>query len=470
MRTQGELRADAERQVDQRLREQYGDGFFGRLMAQMVRDGRVNELARAEMAADAHILAQGGEVRDAPTIPGMNYLAVPHDELKRNVMEQADPGEVGRVGDAWVGVGDWMIGFQQQFSSAISNSESQWRGMDGDAARKFMADVGTYVGTAGSSAQLAGRQAQLHSDALATARTMPEPVPFDMNAALADLRSTSDPFAFAEKANEHYATFTRSQEAHGQAALVASGYDQSMSGASTMPAFAAPPAMGGGGTPPQPPPPPSQPPPVVPPVPPGGPIGVSEPFGRPSAWPGSRDSAPVTAQSFQPPTGGQGRPGQLPPPKATPNPGLPGGLPIGGPVGGADDDRRRGGRGLGSGGGFGPGGRGGSAGGFGPGGGRGGFGPGGGSGGPGSGGLGAGAPKSGVGAVAADHAASGGRGGGAAGAGRGGAASGGGMGGGGGRGQGGEDSEHQRPAFLVEADPEGIFGTDEITAPPVIGQ
>ncbi|MQA10729.1 MAG: hypothetical protein GEU98_19680, partial [Pseudonocardiaceae bacterium] len=39
-----------------------------------------------------------------------------------------------------------------------------------------------------------------------------------------------------------------------------------------------------------------------------------------------------------------------------------------------------------------------------------------------------------------------------------------------GRGQGGEDDEHQRASFLVEDDPHGIFGTDEKTAPPVIGE
>lgn len=38
-----------------------------------------------------------------------------------------------------------------------------------------------------------------------------------------------------------------------------------------------------------------------------------------------------------------------------------------------------------------------------------------------------------------------------------------------GKGQGGEDEEHERPSFLREPDPEGVFGTDEITAPPVIG-
>jgi hypothetical protein len=48
----------------------------------------------------------------------------------------------------------------------------------------------------------------------------------------------------------------------------------------------------------------------------------------------------------------------------------------------------------------------------------------------------------------------------------------GGMGGGGGGrgGQGEDDAEHERPSFLVEPDPHDTFGTDEVTAPPVIGE
>ncbi len=42
---------------------------------------------------------------------------------------------------------------------------------------------------------------------------------------------------------------------------------------------------------------------------------------------------------------------------------------------------------------------------------------------------------------------------------------------GGGRGsKGGEDSEHKSPHYLQENDPDSVFGTDEKTAPPVIGQ
>lgn len=115
------------------------------------------------------------------------------------------------------------------------------------------------------------------------------------------------------------------------------------------------------------------------------------------------------------------------------------------------------GGGSGSGGGFGAGGVGslGAA----------GFGPGG------SGSLGAGS-STGSGA-AAGGAAGAGRGGvgagGAGAAGRAGAGGMAGMGGAGGRGKGGDDDEHQTK-YLVSEDPNSLFGTDELTAPPVIGE
>jgi hypothetical protein len=45
-----------------------------------------------------------------------------------------------------------------------------------------------------------------------------------------------------------------------------------------------------------------------------------------------------------------------------------------------------------------------------------------------------------------------------------------GHGAGGKKGEGDEDGEHERPSFLVEPDPHETFGTDEVTAPPVIGE
>jgi len=113
---------------------------------------------------------------------------------------------------------------------------------------------------------------------------------------------------------------------------------------------------------------------------------------------------------------------------------------------------------------FGPGGGGGTAGapgagagGFGPG--FGGFGPGGMGGAP---GAGSGAGGSGARPMTPASMSPGG-----SAAGRGGA---GGMGGGRGKGDKEEDKEHERPAYLVEGDPESTFGSDEMTAPPVIGE
>ncbi len=44
------------------------------------------------------------------------------------------------------------------------------------------------------------------------------------------------------------------------------------------------------------------------------------------------------------------------------------------------------------------------------------------------------------------------------------------MGAGGRGGEREEDDEHQRPDYLIEADPDAIFGTDQRTSPPVIGE
>jgi hypothetical protein len=183
--------------------------------------------------------------------------------------------------------------------------------------------------------------------------------------------------------------------------------------------------------------------------------------------------------------GGTDRPGSFP--GGPGRPGFPGGpLGPGGTGGGPGGPFGPGGPGgpFGPAGPFGPGGSGGpgSAGarGFGPGGS--GFGPGGsgsGTGGPGGSGAGGAGSGSGSGAggrggfgpgagAAAAEGAAGRGGGGLGGGGRGGA---GGMGMGGGRGQGGDDdAEHERPTYLVEPDPHDTFGTDEITAPPVIGE
>jgi hypothetical protein len=85
----------------------------------------------------------------------------------------------------------------------------------------------------------------------------------------------------------------------------------------------------------------------------------------------------------------------------------------------------------------------------------------GGAGGAGAGQAGEGARSGGAGARGPVPAGLGGQGGAGRGAG--------GQGGAGGRRKGEDDDEHERPSFLVEGDPEGTFGSDQLTAPSVIG-
>lgn len=74
------------------------------------------------------------------------------------------------------------------------------------------------------------------------------------------------------------------------------------------------------------------------------------------------------------------------------------------------------------------------------------------------------------GAGAAGGAAGAGAGAGARGGGTGGSMMGGAGAGGGGKGQGGEDRDRQRKAGLLQEDGQGLFGSDEAVAPPVIGE
>jgi hypothetical protein len=542
------------------------DGLWARLMDMFNGDREAAEAyIRRQMNDQARTLVDGVPTRDEPNIAAANYQSFDHEALQGMVTNQANPDDVGSKGDLWIEAGNEMAKFQTRVVDAINNSQTDWQGASGDAARGFMADVGNWVGQAGQSAQLAGTQLNVQSQALAQAKNnMPEPVPYNRDDWVSRIQSAVDPWGVYDAA---VAQYNASQEARDEAARVVASYDKGLAGASTMPAFTPPPVMaggdggdtstvgegkgvgtlgkeavsvggtgggtstggvgggggGGGGTTP-----------TLPGDPggsgggsggsgSGGGSGTGGGSGIPSLPGGGSGGSGTGGGSGGSGTGGSpigSLPGgttpggALPPIGSGPGGGLPnapgggqpgggggglppGGLPIGGVPGGSipggGDGLRPGrgglgGTGGGTGSGFGPGGRG-----FGPGGtgsglgsgfggggaggseggggsragGGGAFGRGGAAGGFGTGGM---SPGGGAGALAAEHAAGGGgRGGGVGGAGGRGA---GGvpMGMGAGRGQGDEDTEHQRPSYLVEADPDALFGTDEMTAPPVIGE
>lgn len=458
VRTEEDISAQADHDVSVYLHAKYDPGsFFGQIMIAVerhpLREDRVTSIKQAEVAR----LSQDATLRQAPAIPQQDYRAVPHPEIKDSVTVDADPARARELGDAWIDLGAAMIGFQDRFAAAIEDSARTWEGAAGDAARRFLADVGTYIGEAGSSAQLTGRQAQLHADALADARRMPDPIPYDPVAATAEWQAAP----FFEKdavAQRHWDTYNASNAAHDEAARAASQFDGTIAASSAMPAFSAPPAMHDAERPGPPPgpddPPPSSPwtgrPPTSPeqprdsqtdlsftdtpggghPTPPTSPQPRTDPapIGGWTVPPHNQPPHSRTPQSQSPQN--RSRQSQSPQNHPPQNRSLQGQPPQSrSPL---DQPRREAGAGR----------------------------PGAGSGprtaGPGSGTTpppatqrpgGTDQPRGGPstrGAMAPGIGAS--------------------------RGQGDEDTEHQRPSYLIEDDPESLFGLDQTLSPPVIGE
>jgi hypothetical protein len=451
-RTGEEVRQDVLRDLSRRF------GPFA-VLALLLEGGRVDDVLDAQAAQ----LKDGVMTRSAPESPDANYLGIPHQRLYEGVNTGGDPGVVGEMADIWTTLGNELATFNDDIAAAIGRSEADWVGKSGDKARQALADIGNMAGETGRAAQLAGTLFTQQSRALSTAKaSVPPPPaqPFDPEAANERLMSITDPVTFAQQAAADRAAFQRQREDHLEAARAVETYDRVVSQtAAAQPAFA--PAPEAPPQPSEPTPRPQQ----------AGDDSTGRGFTPPPAVSGTTDTsstslaAPVgdgtTAPSGLaggPQSGGQGGVGSTPV-SGTPGTGSSGGfVPLGA---GKGTQGRPGGRSAAGGAsGTGRGGTGGVAG-------R----PGGGVSGGGVPGGGAGAAKGGASGVlpgdtAGRRAASTGN-----------AAGGRGAVGVGGvpgvaapaRGPGDEDVEHQTPSYLLEPDPDKVFGTSEATAPPVIG-
>ncbi|MGQ0837377.1 hypothetical protein [Actinokineospora sp.] len=447
--------AELREQIMAEGRARYGP-FLGPLM------GMLNSLSQTDdkLDAQAQDLRQGTVTRTAPGAPGVHYQGIPHQQLYDAVHNGIDPDAVGSVGESWIKVGNKLAGIGDLVTKAIGSSATTWTGVAAEGARQALAGLANKSGQAGRASQLAGTVYTQQAQALATAKnTVPPPPnpPYDPRAAALRLQTITDPVAYAQQAQLDQQQAAAQQAAHRQAAQAVQTYDQTLTAtASAAPAFAPPPRAakpddgrdavgtdwrggapgdrtdtptgGHGGS-------------DVPPGGPGAPGDGSGPAGG-HGGAGSTEPAGQTSGSGATPvtsvTGGVGiGPGGQPVAGARPE-----SLPIGpGGVGSGTGDTGRGGLGGGL-----PGRS--------TGGGPGSSGP------PGSGGRAGASP---LGGASAGESAAG------RGTGRPGTSGVGAGMGAGGRGSRAEDTEHQRPDYLVEADPDGLFGTDEITAPPVIG-
>jgi hypothetical protein len=467
-------------------------GLFG-VVERLVAQAKANQ--DAEKVGDDNVKTL--ENQDVTYVQGLSpsdadYLGHEHEQLKAYLDTNLDPAQVTEVSNAYHSLHQAFDGFGTTMTEAVNKSKGEWEGDAAGAAQGYFTSLSSWADANSTNAKLASETIYDQQTAASSAKnTMPEPIKFDMMNEMAKWTQAKDPVSFASAISDTYKTYDASQKAHEEAAGVMAQYDKSLyAAASKQPAFAPPPQFGEGsiGI-------------ITPPIgpdnntvrrvgddlrnsgtgDPSGPNGTDATLKSGTYGTGGGDTSsgtvrgtgdPLPLSRLQPgvhTTGAGTLPGHTTPssvqstnlPPATsssqnansgfggmsPMPmGAMGGGGFGGVGAGSEYSNK-----LGRGGGFGPG-----------------------SGGSGSGGSstpgagsGSGARAGGIGA--AEAAA--GRGIGAGGSGAGGRP-GSGMGGmGRGRGsEGEEDLEHQRPDYLVEADPDEFFGTDVRTAPPVIGE
>jgi hypothetical protein len=391
-----------------------------------------------------------------------NWESMTSTQLYAAAIQANDPDTAENLGRAFNAGGNKLADAANRLLDAVGKLDAAWSGVAADSAKGALTPLAASTGAAGTAAQLTGAQMSRQAAAASEVRKLPPPKEFDAQAELTNALANPNPIAgladMKAKADEAKAV-KQEQVAYLNA------YTQAMTSVDgATPSFIEPTTgiAGGdgrrasitGGS-----------------VDYAGPIGGTgriggDPEQRTSTGtphaPGTGAFAPgmgfapdgsdqtggqeVTPLPGFTPGGGTGSSGFTP---TAPGPvGPSGGGPAGAPAAPA----------------AGAGGFGGAFGSFGP-------------GGPGQAGRGGSAPGSTPGAgarpgggvpgvVAGEPAGAAGRG--AAAAGRPGAGMGMGAGGAGSRKE--EDTEHERPAYLVEGDPEGTFGSNEMTAPPVIGE
>src|SRR4051812_10552238 len=409
--------------------------------------------------------------------PNADYKGNDHTQLQAFLESNLNVEQVSDVSTAYHQVHQVFDKFATSMNTAVNASKGTWEGSAAENAQQYFTSLGKWSDANSQNAKLASETIYDQGQAAATAKnSMPAPIPFSWGDEFKSW-ATSNPFSLPDNVDKSLQKQKDSQAAHDQAAGVMSTYDKNLyEAASKQPAFAPPPSFStGGGT--------------------GDPTGTGDKNGinTPSSvdMPGSSSvntpggttnnftTGNVPGPNITPHISGPGSTtgaGLLPAGTTTPAGFTPGGIPSGStpnpnqsfggmppmspmPMGGmnfggdeAYNSKVGGGAGRGGGGGFGPGGSGGAGS---------STGAGAASGAARPGGLGA--------AGAAAGRGMGGLGAGGAGAGRGGMGAGGGMGRGQ-KGEGDEDTEHSRPTYLVEGDPDEVFGTDMRTAPPVIGE
>jgi hypothetical protein len=452
-----------------------GNWLFGPLQQWVAQQKAKNQ---SQEMGDKNV-AEATKGRDVEYVTGLNapnadYKGTDHTQLQAFLESNLNVEQVSDVSTAYHQVHQVFDKFATSMNTAVNASKGTWEGTAATNAQQYFTSLGTWSDANSQNAKLASETIYDQGQAASTAKnSMPAPIPFSWGDEFKSW-ATSNPFSLPDNVDKSLQKQKDSQAAHDEAAGVMSTYDKNLyQAASKQPAFAPPPSFStGGGT-----------------GDPNGtgdkngintPSGVDVPGSNTGTNPGGGNNfttGNIPGPDITPHISGPGSTtgaGLLPAGTTTPSgftPGsVPGGsasnpnqsfggmppmspMPMGGGMnfGGDEAYNSKVGGGRGAGGGFGPGGSGGAG------------------SSTGAGSASGAARPGGIGAAeAAAGRGMGGLGSGGAG-GRGSGTGGGGMGRGQ-KGEGDEDTEHSRPTYLVEGDPDEVFGTDLRTAPPVIGE
>ncbi|HET6703654.1 hypothetical protein [Amycolatopsis sp.] len=237
-----QIREMATRQVDDEIRR----GWLGPVVDPVLRDQKIQDRYEQHLADAKHGLDEGLAMRETGGAPRTLWNNASHEQMNEAITQDANSATVAETSEEWVRVGNDLGTHQKTLASAITASTANWEGDAGDAVREHLAGVGKWLGATAQGATLAGRQQEIHSQALnETQRQMAAnpPVQFDLQATNQRLMSMTDPVQYAAAAGEAMQTYRAQQAAREHAAQIMTQYDETIGGAVATPRFPAPPKL-----------------------------------------------------------------------------------------------------------------------------------------------------------------------------------------------------------------------------------
>ncbi|MGK3201680.1 hypothetical protein [Amycolatopsis sp. MEPSY49] len=221
-------------------------GWPDPLLNPVLRDQMIQKMYENNLEAAKHGLDEGLSIRENGGPPKTLWANASHEQMNQAITTDADPATVAETSEEWVQVGKDLGTHQKTLADAIKASTDNWQGDAGDAVREHLAGVGKWLGATAQGSTLAGRQQEIHSQALnETQRQMVAnpPVEFDLQSTNQKLMSMTDPVQYAAAAGEAMQTYRAQQAAREHAAQILTQYDETIGAAVATPRFPAPPKL-----------------------------------------------------------------------------------------------------------------------------------------------------------------------------------------------------------------------------------